>query len=62
MIAPKPARKLTQGVRSSPKALPAMAPTMISISATEIETRIEIMEAASAKPIHRDDASQMFSI
>ena len=48
MIAPKPARKLTQGVISSPMVLPATAPTMISISATEIATRIEMIEAASA--------------
>ena len=51
MIAPKPARKLTHGVISSPMMLPAIAPTMISMSATEIATRIEMMEAASARPM-----------
>jgi len=59
-IAPNPARKLTQGVISSPIVLPAIAPTMISMSATDIATRMEMMDAASASASHTDDASQTF--
>jgi hypothetical protein len=41
---------------------PATAPTIISTSATEIANRIEISEAASARPIHKAATSQIFSI
>src|SRR5579862_191382 len=61
-IAPNPAWKFTHGEISSPTELPAIAPTTISISATEIPTRIEISAAASARPIHSDEASHMFSM
>ena len=61
-MAPKPARKFTQGVSGSATMLPATAPTMISISATEIATRIETIEATSASPIQSADASQTLSI
>jgi hypothetical protein len=40
-----------------PIVLPASAPTMISISATETATRIETIEANSARPIHKADCS-----
>ena len=55
MIAPNPARKFTQSVSGRPIALPASAPTTISISATETATRIETIEAISARPIHKAD-------
>src|SRR5216684_9313979 len=42
--------------------LPATAPTMISIRATEIAAQIDIRDAASARPIHSADASQTFSM
>src|SRR6266849_3080794 len=42
--------------------LPATAPTMISISATEMAAQIEIRDAARARPIHSADASQTLSI
>src|SRR5579871_2996768 len=42
--------------------LPATAPTMISIRATEIAAQIDIRDAARARPIHRADASQTLSI
>src|SRR3546814_8938445 len=61
-IAPKPARKLTQSVRSSPMTLPATAPTMISMRATETATRIEMIEASRARPSQTADASHTFSI
>ena len=59
-MAPKPARKLTHSVSVRPMTLPATAPTMISISATEMATRIEMIDAASARPSHSADASQTF--
>jgi len=58
MIAPNPARKFTHSVSGRPIALPASAPTMISISATETATRIETIAATSARPIHKADCSQ----
>src|SRR5229473_4417648 len=42
--------------------LPATAPTMISIRATEIAAQIDIRDAASARPIHSADASQTLSM
>src|SRR6266478_2449728 len=42
--------------------LPATAPTMISIRATEIAAQIDIRDAARARPIHSADASQTFSM
>ena len=57
-MAPKPARKFTQGVISRPMVLPAMAPTTISMSATEMATRMEIIDAASASASQTDEASQ----
>src|SRR5215470_11638004 len=42
--------------------LPATAPTMISISATEIAAQIDIRDAARARPIHSADASQTLSM
>jgi hypothetical protein len=42
--------------------LPAIAPTMISIRATEIPTQIEISDAASANPSHSAETSQTLSI
>ena len=62
MMAPKPARKFTQGVMSRPMALPATAPTMISTSATDMATRIEMIEASSASPIQSAEASQTLSM
>jgi hypothetical protein len=62
MIAPNPARKFTHCVISRPITLPATAPTMISTSATDIATRMEMMEASSASPIQTAEASQTFSM
>src|SRR6478672_12978990 len=42
--------------------LPATAPTTISTKATDMATRIEMMEDASANPSHKADASQTLSI
>src|SRR5215467_102794 len=42
--------------------LPATAPTMISIRATEIAAQIDITDAARARPIHKADANQILSI
>ena len=39
--------------------LPAMAPTMISVSATEIVTQTERTDAISARPIQSAEASQV---
>jgi hypothetical protein len=61
-MAPKPARKLTQGASGRPTRLPATAPTTISVRATEIATHIESTDAISAKPIHKADASQTLSM
>ena len=44
-----------------PTVLPASAPTMISISATEMPTQIEISDAASASPSHSAETSQTLS-
>ena len=62
MIAPNPARKFTHCVISRPITLPAMAPTTISMSATETATRIEMMDASSASPIQTAEASQTFPL
>ena len=62
MIAPNPARKFTHCVISRPITLPAMAPTTISMSATETATRIEMMDARSASPIQTAEASQTFAM
>jgi hypothetical protein len=43
-------------------ALPAAAPTMISIRATEIAVQMEINEAASARLIHKAETSQILSM
>src|SRR5882762_4524211 len=59
-IAPKPARKFTHSVRWRPIVLPATAPTMISMRATEIATRMDMIEAARARPSHTAEASQIF--
>ena len=61
-MAPKPARKLTQGARVKPTRLPATAPTTISTSATDIATQIEMTDASSASPTHSAEASQTLSI
>ena len=61
-MAPNPARKLTQSVIVSPTMFPATAPTMISISATDIAMRIEITEASKARPSHRADAIHTYPI
>jgi hypothetical protein len=61
-MAPNPARKLTQGVISSPIVLPAIAPTMISMSATDMATLIEMMDANSASASQTDDASQTLAM
>src|SRR5216684_2474119 len=42
--------------------LPATAPTMISIRATEMAAQIDIRDAARARPIHSADASQTLSM
>src|ERR1035437_5711561 len=42
--------------------LPAIAPTMISIKATEMATRIEIREERSARAIQSAEVNQTFSI
>ncbi len=61
-MAPKPARKLTQGASGRPMMLPATAPTTISVSATDIPTQIDNMDAASASPIQSADANQTEAI
>ena len=49
-MAPKPARKLTQGASGRPMRLPATAPTTISTSATEIATQIDSHRCDESKP------------
>jgi transporter family protein len=61
-IAPKPARKFTHSLSWSPMVLPATAPTMISTNATDIATRIEMIEASSASPSQTAETSHTFSI
>ena len=39
-----------------------MAPTTISISATDIATRMEISDASSASPIHNAECSQTLAM
>src|SRR5437868_9218441 len=60
-IAPNPASQLTQSVSCKCSRLPAMAPTMISVRATEIVSQTDSTEAASARPIHNAAISQTFS-
>src|SRR4030042_1805043 len=66
---PKPARKLIQGVVSNLADVPindptrgmtspAAAPTRISMSATQMAVRIEIMLANSARPTHKAAINQ----
>src|SRR5258706_10243257 len=60
-MAPNPARKFTQSVSARGRRFPATAPTTISIRATDIAARIEIIAATRAKPNHKADASKTFS-
>src|SRR6266850_3669602 len=60
-MAPNPARKFTQSVSARGSRFPATAPTTISINATEIATRMDMIAATKAKPNHNADASRTFS-
>src|ERR1700680_150990 len=60
-IAPKPASQLIQSLSWRWIMLPAMAPTTISVNATEIVNHTDNSEAASARPIHKAAINQTFS-
>src|ERR1700694_5182653 len=60
-IAPNPASQLIQSLSSRWRRLPAMAPTMISVSATETVNQTDNTDAASARPIHNPAISQTFA-
>jgi hypothetical protein len=42
--------------------LPPIAPTTISVSATDIATQIDSIDAIRARPSHNAEASQTFSM
>src|SRR6266567_5657131 len=60
-IAPNPASQLIQSLSCRWRRLPAMAPTMISVNATETVSQTDNTDAASANPIHNAAISQTFA-